>query len=226
MTTVLLIRHGRTKANADGILAGRTPGVLLDAAGRKQARTLGDRLSKVSIPLIVSSPLERTIATGEAIADAQRRFPEFALDDRLLECDYGRWSGRKLSGLAKEPMWSTVQVHPSAAVFPGGESMRGMQQRAVDAVRHWNEQVGSGIYAVISHGDVIKAILADALGMHLDAFQRIRVDPASLSVVEYTSHRPFVVRTNDTSADLAQLLKRPAAGGIPRGHAAVGGGRG
>lgn len=225
MTTVLLIRHGRTKANTDGILAGRLPGVRLDAKGRSEVRSLGERLSRVRLPLIVSSPLERTVATGEAIADAQRAYPEFALDDRLLECDYGSWSGKKLSALSKEPMWATVQAHPTAAHFPGGESLRAMQQRAVDAVRSWNAQVGDGMYAIISHGDVLKALLADALGMHLDAFQRIRVDPASLSIVQYTAHRPFVIRTNDTSTDLSALLK-PGPAHVRKGDAAVGGGRG
>ncbi|MGI9136851.1 MAG: MSMEG_4193 family putative phosphomutase, partial [Candidatus Nanopelagicales bacterium] len=195
MTTVLLVRHGRTKANADGILAGHLPGVRLDAQGRRQAAELAERLADVRIPRIISSPLERTVATADAIAAFQRRSVIRDVDDRFVECKYGDWTGRKLGDLAKEPMWSVVQAHPSAAVFPGieGESMRDMQHRAVEGIREWNETVGSdGLYVVVSHGDVIKAILADALGMHLDAFQRIRVDPASLSFVQYTSQRPIV----------------------------------
>lgn len=228
MTTVLLVRHGRTKANADGILAGHLPGVKLDAQGRKQAAELAERLSEVRIPLIVSSPLERTIATADALAAFQRRAVVREIDERFVECKYGDWTGRKLGDLAKEPMWSVVQAHPSAAVFPGpeGESMRDMQHRAVEGIRDWNDQVGSdGIYVVVSHGDVIKAILADALGMHLDAFQRIRVDPASLSIVQYTSHRPFVVRSNDSGVDLGRLLK-PAKSSTKSSDAAVGGGKG
>lgn len=202
MTTVLLVRHGRTKANADGILAGHMPGVKLDSQGRKQAAELAERLSEVRIPRIISSPLERTVATADAIAAFQRRAVIRDVDDRFVECKYGDWTGKKLGDLAKEPMWSVVQAHPSAAVFPGndGESMRDMQHRAVEGIRKWNETVGAdGLYVVVSHGDVIKAILADALGMHLDAFQRIRVDPASLSIVQYTSHRPFVVRRDRKS---------------------------
>lgn len=228
MTTVLLVRHGRTKANADGILAGHLPGVKLDAQGRRQAAELAERLSDVRVPLIVSSPLERTIATADALAAFQRRAVVREIDERFIECKYGDWTGRKLGDLAKEPMWSVVQAHPSAAVFPGpeGESMRAMQHRAVEAVRDWNDHVGSdGLYAVVSHGDVIKAILADALGMHLDAFQRIRVDPASLSIVQYSSHRPFVVRSNDSGADLGRLLK-PAKSSTKSSDAAVGGGKG
>jgi probable phosphomutase (TIGR03848 family) len=228
MTTVLLVRHGRTKANADGILAGHLAGVRLDSQGRKQAAELAERLSEVRIPRIVSSPLERTVATADAIAAFQRRSVIRDIDDRFVECKYGDWTGKKLADLAKEPMWSVVQAHPSAAVFPGaeGESMRDMQHRAVEGIREWNETVGSdGLYVVVSHGDVIKAILADALGMHLDAFQRIRVDPASLSIVQYTSHRPFVVRSNDSGVDLGRLLK-PAKAKAGSSDAAVGGGKG
>jgi len=228
MTTVLLVRHGRTKANADGILAGHMPGVKLDSQGRKQAAELAERLSDVRIPRIVSSPLERTVATADAIAAFQRRAVIRDIDDRFVECKYGNWTGKKLGDLAKEPMWSVVQAHPSAAVFPGadGESMRDMQHRAVEGIREWNETVGSdGLYVVVSHGDVIKAILADALGVHLDAFQRIRVDPASLSIIQYTSHRPFVVRSNDSGVDLGRLLK-PAKARSTSSDAAVGGGKG
>jgi len=229
MTTVLLIRHGRTKANADGILAGWKPGVLLDAVGRKQAAAMAERLEGVRIPRIVSSPLERTMATADAIAAFQRRKPLMDIDDRFGEAHYGDWTGKPLKDLAAEPMWKVVQSHPSAAVFPGadGESMAAMSHRAVSAIREWNDMVGpEGMYAVVSHGDVIKAILADALGMHLDAFQRIRVDPCSLSIIQYTSHRPFVVRSNDSTTDLSKLLAPSKPKHVPSGDAAVGGGAG
>lgn len=228
MTTVLLVRHGRTKANAEGILAGHMPGVTLDSQGRRQVAELAERLSEVRIPRIISSPLERTVATADALAAFQRRAVIRDIDDRFVECKYGDWTGHKLTDLAQEPMWSVVQAHPSAAVFPGaeGESMRDMQHRAVEGIRQWNEVVGAdGLYVVVSHGDVIKAILADALGMHLDAFQRIRVDPASLSIVQYTAHRPFVVRSNDSGVDLGKLLK-PSKTKAKSGDAAVGGGKG
>jgi len=229
MTTVLLIRHGRTKANADGILAGWKPGVLLDAVGRKQAAAMAERLEGVRIPRIVSSPLERTMATADAIAAFQRRKPLMDIDDRFGEAHYGDWTGKPLKDLAAEPMWKVVQSHPSAAVFPGadGESMAAMSHRAVSAIREWNDMIGpEGMYAVVSHGDVIKAILADALGMHLDAFQRIRVDPCSLSIIQYTSHRPFVVRSNDSTTELSKLLAPSKPKHVPSGDAAVGGGAG
>lgn len=229
MATVVLIRHGRTRANADGILAGWTPGVGLDETGQAQATALAERLRPVPLAAVVTSPLDRTRQTA-ALMLGERDVPVH-VDDRVGECRYGDWTGGSLKTLAKDPMWKVVQGHPSAAVFPGpeGESMAQMQHRAVSAVREWNERLGSqAVYAVVSHGDVIKAILADALGMHLDQFQRIRVDPCSVSVVDYTPLRPFVERTNDTGASLDRL--RPPKGRRRRkgasSDAEVGGGAG
>ena len=136
------------------------------------------------------------------------------VDDRLGEVRYGDWTGGELKKLAKDPLWKVVQSHPSAMTFPGegGESMRDMQARAVDAVRDWNARLGDdAVYVVVSHGDVIKAVLADALGMHLDQFQRLVVDPSSVSVVTYTALRPFVVRANDMGSDLGFLVPRKGA---------------
>lgn len=214
MTTVLFIRHGRTQANVDGVLAGWTPGVVLDDKGKEQATALGLRLAGLTLAAVVTSPLERTVETADVmLASAGLEAPR-RVDERVGECRYGDWTGAKLKNLAKDPMWKVVQSHPSAAVFPGpnGESMAQMQHRAVAAVREWNAALGdSAVYAVVSHGDVIKACLADALGMHLDQFQRITVDPCSVSVVSYTPTRPFVLRTNDTGGDLSWLAPQPAS---------------
>lgn len=238
MATVLLIRHGRTKANADGVLAGWTPGVVLDDAGTQQARDLSARLAVVPLTAVVTSPLERTRQTTDLMLEGREAQVPVHVDERVGECRYGDWTGGSLKTLAKEPMWKVVQAHPSAAVFPGadGESMAHMQHRAVTAVREWNEQLGAdAIYAVVSHGDVIKAILADALGMHLDQFQRLRVDPCSVSIVDYTPLRPFVARTNDVGGSLSGLVPAPRKAGksttsrrrrAASSDAAVGGGAG
>lgn len=231
MATVVLVRHGRTTANASGVLAGWTEGVSLDEHGSLQAESVGERLAAVRLAGIVSSPLERTQQTAEAILAAQpsgKKAPSFHVDDQVGECHYGEWTGKKLSALAKDPLWKTVQSHPSAVTFPGGESMTGMQQRATAAVRRWNEHFGDkAVYAVVSHGDVIKAILADALGTHLDLFQRICVDPCSISIVDYTKDRPFVLRSNDVGTDLSFLTnKQPRTKGTRKGQATVGGGAG
>jgi probable phosphomutase (TIGR03848 family) len=236
VATVLLVRHGRTTANAGGVLAGWTPGVHLDDKGREQAAALGDRLRPVPLAAIVSSPLERTVETAQALLVGREPEPALHLDDQVGECRYGDWTNQPLKTLAKDPLWKVVQGHPSAAVFPGegGESMAGMAARAVSAVRRWNtvlrEQAGvEPTYVVVSHGDVIKAILADALGLHLDGFQRLAVDPCSVSVVRYTDLRPFVLRVNDTGGDVTGLVPpkgRPRRSRRASSDAVVGGGAG
>jgi probable phosphomutase (TIGR03848 family) len=230
VTTVVLLRHGRTTANTSGVLAGWAPGVQLDETGTAQVAAVTARLAAVPLAAVVSSPLERCQQTAGSVVAG--RDIELATDDRLGECRYGDWTGRPIKELVKEPMWKVVQQHPSAAVFPGpdGEGLAQTQARAVAAIRDWNARLGpDAVWVACSHGDVIKAVLADAFGMHLDQFQRIVVDPASISVVTYTETRPFVVRVNDTGGDVAALLpppKRKRRRGTPVSDAVVGGGAG
>ena len=214
MTTVLLIRHGRTAANATGILAGRSPGVLLDAQGRRQARTLRTRLRDLPIDALVSSPLERCIETADGIL-ATRPEVERRTDDGVTECDYGQWTGRPLAELAEEPLWPTIQRSPSEVTFPGGESMLGMAERATAAVSRSVARHPEGTVVIVSHGDVIKAILSDALGQPLDQFQRIVIGPGSISVVQYRDDRSTVIRMNDTGSRLPiqPASARPTVGG-------------
>ncbi|MYS20414.1 probable phosphomutase, MSMEG_4193 family [Streptomyces sp. DvalAA-14] len=214
MPTLILVRHGRSTANADGVLAGWSPGVSLDDTGRAQAAALAGRLAALPLAAVVSSPLQRCRETVQPLLDTRPELPQHT-DDRVGECHYGDWTGRKLSELADEPLWSTVQRHPSAAVFPGeqGESLRAMQARAVEAVRDWNERIEAehgpdALYLVCSHGDIIKSLAADALGMHLDLFQRISTDPCSVTAIRYTPHRPFLLRLGDTG-DLTGLVPPP-----------------
>ena len=229
MTTVVLLRHGRTTANAAGVLAGWTPGVRLDEAGTAQVRAVGERLAKVPLAAVVSSPLERCVQTADAVAAG--RGLTVQTDDRLGEARYGDWTGRSIKELSKDPLWKVVQQHPSAAVFPGdeGEGLAATQARAVAAVRAWNATLApDAVWLACSHGDVIKAVLADALGLHLDSFQRIVVDPASISVISYTDTRPFVVRVNDTGGDVSGLIPPPRRRrrARPSSDAVVGGGAG
>ncbi len=232
MATVLLVRHGRSSANSGGVLAGRSPGVLLDESGETQARDTAARLAAVPIAAAVSSPLERCRQTAEVIVDAHPSLTEIHIEERLTECGYGDWTGRELKHLAKEKLWKVVQGHPSAAVFPAGEALRDMQARGVAAIRDWDVKVTDehgpeALWVAVSHGDVIKAILADALGTHLDNFQRIVVDPASVSAVSYTPLRPFVVRYNE-HGDLSGLAppKKRRRRSATSSDAAVGGGAG
>jgi len=208
--TLLLVRHGRTAANATGVLAGRADGVVLDEVGRQQAITAGVRLVDLPIRIVVSSPLERTMQTAGALVEGWSERPALVSDERLIECGYGSWTGRALKDLAKEPLWKTVQSHPSAVRFPDGESLPEMSARAVSAVRDWNARIGAehgddALWVAVSHGDVIKAVVGDAYGLHLDHFQRIVVGPGSVSVIHYTAQRPFVAHVNDTGSDLSGL---------------------
>ncbi|MFD4372996.1 histidine phosphatase family protein [Streptomyces sp. NPDC058486] len=227
MATLILVRHGRSTANTSGLLAGRTPGVALDERGAAQAAALPARLAGIPLAAAVSSPLQRCRETLQPLLDARPELP-LHVEERVNECDYGDWSGRKLSELNDEPLMEIVQAHASAAAFPGGESMRAMQARAVEAVRDWNARIDAehgedAVYALCSHGDIIKSLVADALGLHLDLFQRIHVDPCSLTVIRYTRLRPFLVRLGDTG-DLAALAPREAPD--TSGTAEVGGGAG
>ncbi|SDY98803.1 probable phosphomutase, MSMEG_4193 family [Micromonospora pattaloongensis] len=230
MATLLLLRHGRTAANAGGGLAGRQQ-VELDDTGRAQAAAVGERLRAMPLAAVVTSPLVRCRQTLElALPQATP-----TVEEGLIECAYGAWEGQPLKKLAKDPLWPVVQQHPSAAVFPDGESMAAMSARAVAAARRWDARVEAehgpeAIWLACSHGDIIKAIVADALGVHLDHFQRIVADPASVTVIRYTPIRPFLLRLNDTGGDLAGLItpkrrrsRRPRPGDS---DAAVGGGGG
>jgi probable phosphomutase (TIGR03848 family) len=229
VTLVLLVRHGLT-AVTGSVLSGWTPGVALDDRGAAQAQALAARLAPVRLDAVVTSPLERCVQTATAIVDQRDPVP-FHRDERLGECKYGEWTNRPLKKLAKEPLWQVVQHHPSAVRFPGpdGESMLDMQHRAVSAVRDWNARLGPrAVYVICSHGDVIKAIVADALGLHLDQCQRIQADPCSLTVIRYTPLRPFLVRMNDNGGDVSSLIRRdpPHEGRRESSDGAVGGGAG
>ncbi|MEU3557549.1 histidine phosphatase family protein [Streptomyces fragilis] len=230
MPTLILVRHGRSTANTAGLLAGRMPGVTLDERGAAQAAALPARLEGVPLAEVVTSPLRRCRETVQPLL-AARPGLRVHTEDGITECDYGDWTGRKLDKLAGEPLMEIVQAHPTAAAFPGGESMRAMQHRAAEAVREWNRRIedehgADAVYLMCSHGDIIKSLAADALGLHLDQFQRISVEPCSVTVVRYTRTRPFLVRLGDTG-DFASLIPRPdRAPEASGGDATVGGGAG
>lgn len=237
MATVLLLRHGLTPMTGP-MLSGRAPGVHLDDRGRTQAEQVAQRLTALPLAAVVTSPLERCTETARTTVKAQKKAgysPLSKTDRRLLECDYGDWTGKQISSLTKDPLWRVVQSQPSAVTFPNGESMSAMAGRAVQAVRSLDQQFtashgADAVWLACSHGDVIKAVLADALGMHLDLFQRIVIDPCSVSAIRYTDGRPFVLTQNNTGGDLAGLRppkpKRSGRGRARAGDATVGGGAG
>lgn len=203
MPYLILARHGRTTANAAGVLAGRAEGVGLDEHGRDQAVQASKRLEGLALARVVSSPMQRCRETSQLLVPST----QVSIDDRLTECDYGDWTGGTLAQLAQGPLWRTVQRHPSAVTFPGGESMIQMSARSVEAARVISHEVAEAagehaIWMAVSHGDIIKAILADALGLHFDQFQRISVNPASLSLVHYGRNRASVLAMNTVAGPL------------------------
>jgi probable phosphomutase (TIGR03848 family) len=224
MTLVLLVRHAHSVANGSGILAGRTEGVTLSPAGRKQAQELAKRLGDIPVKSLLSSPLQRceeTISPWlKKIADTNPKL-KVHVDEDLSEVDYGKWTGRKLRSLSKESLWKKVQEEPSKVVFPEGESIKAMQVRAMRAVHRGLDKRGKGHVILVSHGDVIKSIIASALNMPLDEFQRIVVDPASISILDYSSTKPRLILMNDSRSRLT-----PQMFGDHRKRLLVGGGAG
>lgn len=206
MSLVVLIRHAHSSANASGVLSGRKSGVHLSDAGRKEARDLATRLGAIPVKTLRSSPLERC---GETIAPWLKKYgaaTKLEIDHDLIEMDYGTWSGRKLRSLAKEPLWRTVQAQPSRVLFPEGEGMAAMQERAMSAVFRALDAPGKGHVLLLSHGDILKAIIASSLGMHLDEFQRFVLDPASISVLDYSHGKSRLLLMNDSRSRVTEVL--------------------
>lgn len=233
--TVVLVRHGHSTSNGDGTLAGRLPGIHLSERGREQVERLASRFADAQVARVVSSPLERCVETATPLAAAAG--VEVAVDDDLLECAYGAWTGRTLAELAKEPLWSTVQDDPGSARFPdddryAAESLAEMAHRVVAAVRRHDDAVraehgDAALWVAVTHGDLVKAVLADATGAGLERFQRYTADPASVSVVRYGGRHTFLLGANDLAPDLSRYRVEPAPRDDPAaGDAAVGGGAG
>ncbi|NLE96424.1 MAG: histidine phosphatase [Propionibacterium sp.] len=185
MSILILVRHGRSTANAAGILAGRADGVDLDEVGRRQATSLADVLRDVRHAY--TSPIARCRQTAELAG-----FPGATVLDGLSECDYGDWTGSKLEALATEALWARVQAEPSAVEFPGGETMLAMRERTVAAVAGIVESHAGEPAVAFTHGDPIKAIIADALAVPFDEFQRLDVPPGSASIIDFSRPKPLV----------------------------------
>jgi probable phosphomutase (TIGR03848 family) len=192
---LFLIRHARADYDP-GRLYGWTPGVHLAPDGVEDAKRLAERLEPVRFRAMYSSPLERCRETAAAVAAG--RSLDIQIVEELGEVRYGSWQGRSFRSLARTKLWRTVQQHPSQATFPGGESLREMQRRGVDAIEDIKQRHRSGAVAVISHADMLKAIVAHYLGMHLDLFQRIVINPASATVLAFGDGIPRLLRLSDT----------------------------
>jgi probable phosphomutase (TIGR03848 family) len=205
-TTLVLVRHAVT-AQTGPLLSGRTPGIDLSETGIGQAENVGARLAVLPVRAVYASPIERTRQTAQHIADHHglevRELPG------VIEADYGEWTGGKIVELAKLDLWKTVQVAPSRARFPGGESIAEMQSRMVGALEEVIAAHPGELIVVVSHADPIKAAIAHFTGVHLDLFQRVVVSPASVTVFQLGAFGAALVKCNDTGS-LDELVPKPA----------------
>ena len=215
MTLVILVRHAHSTANGSGILAGRTEGVHLSALGKVQAKKLSTRLGEIPLKALRSSPLVRCQETIDPWIKYRQKSisyskPSLVFDEDLAEVDYGLWSGKKLRSLSRDPLWKTIQSTPSQVTFPEGEGLLAMQERSMRSLHAALSQRGKGHVLLVSHGDVLKSIVASALNMHLDEFQRIVIDPASISILDFSGEKTRVLLLNDSRSrlDPNTFLKR------------------
>ena len=205
---MILLRHAHSIANEKGVLAGRASGVTLSKKGDVQAKELKSRLGDLKFKSIRISPLERCLFTIQPwLNDQKLTKDDYFLDNGLTEVDYGDWTGKKLSSLALKKEWRIVQKTPSRMIFPKGESLEEVQKRAHKSLMKAVKEAQGGVALIVSHGDVIKSLIADCLGLELDKFQKIVVDPASISVLEYGKKSFNLLHLNDSSTNFEFLSK-------------------
>lgn len=204
MSLVVLIRHAHSQANAAGILSGRHPNITLSEKGRAQAQELVTRLGALKVKEIRISPLQRCLETIDPWLSTKSKIRRVE-DHGITEVDYGTWSGRTLRSLSREKLWKMVQENPSRVFFPDGEGMANMQARAIHSMHSGISSSGNGAIVMVSHGDVIKALVAANLAMRLDDFQRIMIDPASITVFDFSSQQPRLLLLNDSHTKIGEM---------------------
>ncbi|MGA4669882.1 histidine phosphatase family protein [Propionibacteriaceae bacterium Y1923] len=217
MSILIAIRHGRSTSNSAGTLAGRTPGVELDETGVEQAGALGRRLAGVPVTRAITSPLERCLQTTRLVLESAGLDLTPEVDERVIETDYGQWSGKLLKDLADEPLWVTVQGSPDRARFPGGEAMADVRTRVVDAVLDWNSRLGDhDVWLLTSHGDPLAALLNWACGADFRHVQRLGVEPASASVILLPGAQPSPDDTKPSPKQPRILTMNSVEGALTR----------
>jgi probable phosphomutase (TIGR03848 family) len=203
MARIVLLRHAHSVANEKNLLAGRTAGISLSKTGKEQAKDLITRLGNIQFDEVAISPLQRCRETIDPWIDTTGAKSRIVVDDAISEVDYGSWSGKTLASLRRKAQWKVVQDFPSQMIFPDGESLLEMQGRALSGFYRLNAVKGKGPRLLVSHGDVIKSIVAHCLGMHLDQFQRLVIEPASLTIIDTDSGTSRLVRFNDAKGFLS-----------------------
>lgn len=202
MARIVLLRHAHSVANEKNLLAGRTPGIALSKTGKDQALQLVNRLGAITFDEIAVSPMQRCRETIDPWLTSSNGKSRVVTDDSISEVDYGGWSGKSLASLRRKSQWKVVQDFPSQMVFPEGESLLEMQGRALSGFYRLNSVKGKGPRLLVSHGDVIKSIVAHCLGMHLDQFQRLVIEPASITIIDTDNGMSRLVRFNDAKGFL------------------------
>jgi len=206
---LVFIRHAHSTANDAGILSGQLPGVSLSKKGEKQAQLLVERLGASEFDSIRVSPMQRCEETIAPWLNSgySRGLKAYEIDESLIEVDYGSWSGRKLSSLSREKMWKDIQDKPSTVQFPEGERIKAMQKRALSSVMQALEDKKNGTHLFVSHGDVLKALVASLMKIKLDDFQSLVIDPASVTVIDFDGNRSRLLAFNDTQSPIAPMTK-------------------
>ena len=204
VSIIILVRHGHTPTTGK-ILPGRAKGLHLSELGKEQASKVATNLSMLeNVTTVYASPMERTLETAKPIASA------FGLKVQrnrgLIEADFGKWTGRKLSDLRKLSDWEIVQKNPSLFRFPDGESFIEIQSRMVETITRISDKHRGEIVIAVSHADTIKAFLTAMLGTPLDLFQRLHISPCSVSPVILGNGSPFVLAVNASGANIPSLL--------------------
>ena len=203
MARIVLLRHAHSVANEKNLLAGRTAGISLSKTGKEQAKDLISRLGTIQFDEVAISPLQRCRETIDPWLTSTGAKSRIVVDESVSEVDYGSWSGKTLSSLRRKAQWKIVQDFPSQMTFPEGESLLEMQGRALSGFYRLNAVKGRGPRLLVSHGDVIKSIVAHCLGMHLDQFQRLVIEPASLTIIDTDSGTSRLVLFNDAKGFLS-----------------------
>ena len=207
MARLVFIRHAHSTANDAGILSGQLPGISLSKKGKKQAQELVERLGASSFDSIRVSPMQRCEETIAPWINSQysRGMKSYQIDESLIEMNYGTWSGRKLSSLSREKMWKEIQERPSTVQFPEGERMKAMQKRALMSISDALEEKKNGTHLFVSHGDVLKALVASLLKMKLEDFQSLVIDPASVTVLDFDGSKSRLLAFNDSHSPIAPM---------------------
>jgi probable phosphoglycerate mutase len=200
MARILLIRHAPTPETGSR-LTGRAGGVSLGTKGEVIAARTAERVAKVKLAAVYTSPIERTAETADIVAAPHGLTP--IVEAGVIEIDFGRWTGRTLKSLRQTNLWSQVQRVPSRVTFPDGESFVDAQHRAVAAVDRIAATIGNATAVVVSHSDVIKLVISHHLGQSIDLFQRIAVSPASISILHLPKEGPPVVETVNSHSEVS-----------------------